>query len=473
MNGSASTSVEDTRRRLPGGALRTDTLAAHRALDERERLLSGVFETSPVAFVVMDAQANVEWWNGAAERLLGWSASEAIGRNLIEMTAPEHLRAEMVAGLGEWASNRDARLQSDPVTLAAVHRDGRPLVLEVSVGELAWNDGKKVHAFVHDVTEREEVKDALLASEERFRSAFVNAPIGNVLTDLRKPDFGRLIAANPAAQAMLGYSEEELRSLSFRDITHPHDAARDVEMLPPLLRGEVDRIQYEKRYLRADGTVLWVSLSATVVRERDGSPIHSVTQLVDITERRAQAEELERVHRAMHHQALHDGLTGLPNRSLLMDRLTAALGRGRRRAAVAVGFCDIDHFKAINDTHGHHVGDEVLAEVARRLQAVVRTEDTVARLGGDEFIILLDHLASPADAVTVMDRARASVTAPIVVDGVTVRTSISGGLVIAPGGSDPDAVLREADRALYVAKDQGRGRIEITELPPQRVDPAS
>ena len=261
---------------------------------------------------------------------------------------------------------------------------------------------------------------------------------------------------------MLGFSEEELRSKSFVDITHPDDAAQDAEMVPRLLSGDLDRIEYEKRYVRRDGTVVWVALSATVVREPDGSPLHSITQLLDISERRAHAEELERLNRELQHRALYDSLTGLANRGLLMDRLAMALAGDRHRVSVGVAFCDLDLFKSINDTHGHQVGDEVLKEVAHRLQSAVRDTDTVARLGGDEFVVLLDHVASPEEAAAILERASRAVKEPIDVDGIQITTSLSGGLSIAAVGSDPDAVLRDADRALYVAKNSGRGRMQPT-----------
>jgi diguanylate cyclase (GGDEF)-like protein/PAS domain S-box-containing protein len=439
----------------------SERLAAQQAQDARDQLLSGVVETSPSAFVIMNTAAQVEWWNGAAERLFGWQSAEAVGRSLIDLVIPEHSRVAHVAGLERWAGQVGVRLNGQPIQLEVVHRDGRPLLVELSLGELAWDDGTKLHAFIHDVTEREATRKALAHSEERFRSAFANAPIGNLMTSLREPDFGRLIAANPAAQRMLGYSEESLRSMAFQDITHPDDVGRDTEMLPRLLSGELRKLEYEKRYVRADGSSVWVSLSATVVRDADGSPIHSITQLVDISERRTHAEELGRLNRELVHRALYDSLTGLANRGLLMDRLRVALQHDRRQGAVGIGFCDVDHFKAINDTYGHHVGDEVLKEVARRLQASVRSGDTVARLGGDEFVILLHDTPSSSEAATVVDRASQSMQAPIVVGEVTVQVSLSGGLVIAPPGSDPELVLRDADAALYVVKNSGRGRIEV------------
>jgi len=144
--------------------------------------------------------------------------------------------------------------------------------------------------------------------------------------------------------------------------------------------------------------------------------------------------------------------------------LAVALGNDRHRAIVGVGFCDLDHFKKINDTHGHQVGDEVLKEVARRLKQVVRADDTVARIGGDEFVIILHDVASAREAKAALQRACYLIKQPIVVDGgVIIQTSLSGGLAMAAAGGDPDVLLRDADAALYAAKAGGRGRIDVHE----------
>jgi diguanylate cyclase (GGDEF)-like protein/PAS domain S-box-containing protein len=289
--------------------------------------------------------------------------------------------------------------------------------------------------------------------DRRLRLTVENAPVGMALVDLEH----RFVEPNRRLCEMLGYSAEELTALTFEDVTLPEDVALGVDRLQLLVEGKIENVELEKRYVRSDGSLLWGRLSVSMVRDEEGAPAYFVKQVEDVTEVRKARAELQQ-------RALYDPLTGLANRSLLMDRLTVALSSGDRyQSNVGIGFCDVDHFKNINDTRGHHVGDEVLKVVASRLLQSVRPDDTVARLGGDEFVVLLRDVTSPSEAMAVMDRASRSIKEPIVVDGVVVRTSLSGGLAFASPGSEPDVLLRDADAALYVAKKAGRGRIEVHE----------
>lgn len=297
---------------------------------------------------------------------------------------------------------------------------------------------------------REKARTEKEWADQRLRLTVEHAPIGMALVDLDH----RYIEPNRRLCEMLGYSTEELTRLTFEDVTHPDDVAIGLKRLDLLVAGETESVEMEKRYVRSDGSLLWGRLSVSVIRRKNGDPAYFVKQVEDITEMRRTRDDLR-------HRALYDPLTTLANRSLLMDRLTAALDNERHGSSVGVAFCDIDHFKNINDTHGHKVGDEVLKVVARRLQQAVRANDTVARLGGDEFVILFDDVISPAKAAAVVERANCSIKEPVVIDGVTIRTSLSGGLAFAIVGTDPDTLLHEADAALYAAKNAGRGRIEM------------
>ena len=286
--------------------------------------------------------------------------------------------------------------------------------------------------------------------DQRLRLTAENAPIGMALVELDH----RFVDPNRRLCDMLGYSTEELTQLTFEDVTHPDDVPLGLDRIAQLVAGEIDSHEMEKRYVRKDGSLLWGRLSIGVVRDDDLTPLYFVKQVEDVTEVRKARAELQ-------HRALYDPLTGLANRGLLMDRLSTALANDRSRANVGVGYCDLDHFKNINDTHGHQVGDEVLKEVARRLQEAVRGDDTVARLGGDEFVILMHDVASLTEATAVMERAGRLIKEPMRVGGVTVWTSLSVGLAVAPSGSDPDVLIRDADAALYAAKHAGRGQVQV------------
>jgi diguanylate cyclase (GGDEF)-like protein/PAS domain S-box-containing protein len=295
--------------------------------------------------------------------------------------------------------------------------------------------------------DRHEARLAKDQLDRRLRLTLENAPVGMTLVDLR----GRLVEPNRRLSHMLGYSLGELSRLTVQDVTHADDLPLDEQQLAELVAGEIPSYELEKRFVRRDGSLLWGRLTVSVLRDKAGARAYLVTQVEDITEVRKARADLQ-------HRALYDPLTGLANRALLMDRLTVALGNQRHPIIVGAGFCDLDHFKVINDTYGHHVGDEVLKEVAKRLQESVRKDDTVARLGGDEFVLLLHDLTSFEDATSVLDRASRAVREPIVVEDVTVRTSLSGGLAVAGPGTDPDLLLRDADAAMYAAKKLGGDR---------------
>jgi diguanylate cyclase (GGDEF)-like protein/PAS domain S-box-containing protein len=301
-------------------------------------------------------------------------------------------------------------------------------------------------------TESAERMEALREAEERFRRAFDDAPIGMALASLD----GRYLRVNPALAALTGYEVDELIGMGFADITHQEDLKSDLAAMEGLLSGELETYETEKRYVHAQGHVLWVQVNVTVVHDGDGAPLHFVAQTQDVTERkRAQAE--------LAHQALHDPLTGLPNRLLFLDRLEVALAHlGRRDGAVAVLFLDLDRFKLINDSHGHEVGDQVLMEMAGRLRGLLRPSDTLSRFGGDEFTILCEEVSNDEDAVAVAERIADALAEPVPLVDREVFLSASIGIALGRDRAmSAGALLRDADAAMYGAKERGRSRYAI------------
>jgi diguanylate cyclase (GGDEF)-like protein len=189
---------------------------------------------------------------------------------------------------------------------------------------------------------------------------------------------------------------------------------------------------------------------------------HATAAATELSLRRSLARR-ERVERRQRHEALHDALTGLPNRVLFNERLDRALRRAKRRdAPFAILLLDLDNFRVVNDSLGHTAGDELLMAVARRLEACARSEDTVARLGGDEFALLLDRVTDAADAARVAERAQAALATAVVVSGYEVFTSASFGIVLGQDGADrADYLMRSADLAMGRAKHGGRARFAV------------
>lgn len=418
----------------------------------------------------------------------------------------------------------------------------------------------------------------LKESEDRFALAFRHAAIGMAIV---APD-GRWLQVNEAICEIFGYTESELLSSAFQDITHPDDLAADLELTRKVLSGERVSFHLEKRYIRRDGGVVHALLSVSLVRDEHGQPLYFISQVQDISDRKAFEDALFRerelaevtlksigdavittdtdllvtsinpiaeamtgwnsheavgrpmddifqlrdpltrrpianplrtavtknaivgittdailLHRngfdspiedsaapihdyagnvvggvvvfhdvsetralalKMAHLAHHDTLTGLPNRTLLQSRMDFAVTvAARRNQRAALLFVDIDHFKQINDSMGHAAGDALLKEVARRIRATVRPDDTVSRLGGDEFVVLLPHIDDASEAAGVAEKVLEACGEAVGVDASALAISFSIGISLFPDdANDAEALLRHADTAMYEAKMQGR-----------------
>jgi diguanylate cyclase (GGDEF)-like protein/PAS domain S-box-containing protein len=311
---------------------------------------------------------------------------------------------------------------------------------------------KNVEASMAQAEQAERHVAALRESEERFRSAFDHAA-GMALVG---PD-GRWIKVNRSLCEMLGYHQEELLAANFQSITHGDDLGPLMANVGKMVHGSLSTHQMELRYLHKKGHMVWVLLSITVVREEQSESVNLIFQIQDITDRKRAEERLL-------HEAMHDVLTGLPNRALFMDHLKLSVERVKRRddRLFAVLFLDLDRFKIINDSLGHMVGDQLLVGIARRLETCLRPGDTVARLGGDEFTILLEDLNGAAEAIDVAERLQKSLARPFNLNGHEVFTTVSIGIALSATGYDrPDDVLRDADTAMYRAKMLGKARHEV------------
>jgi diguanylate cyclase (GGDEF)-like protein len=276
---------------------------------------------------------------------------------------------------------------------------------------------------------------------------------------------GVVVAANPEGVRLLGSDPTDRRLWDVvRIVEAPSDETPNRVISPLGLHDVTDTLASGQAWRRDDALFIVRAGRAfpghavlTPVALPDGTHA-AVLAFHDDSGRREFVEELE-------HLAAHDTLTGLPNRLLLFDRLHQAVARaGRTRALLAVLFCDLDGFKAVNDDHGHEVGDRLLAETAVRLRQSVRPADTVARYGGDEFVVLCEELADGDAAQVLAARILGALERPFLVgvDGGPVSVSSSIGIALSAGGSGPEELLRVADAAMYRAKVAGRGRVEVT-----------
>src|SRR4051812_41258206 len=289
----------------------------------------------------------------------------------------------------------------------------------------------------------------LAGSADIFETFFESAQIGLALADLST----RYVRVNETYAELVGWAPEDLIGVPFATLLHPDDRPQDESRVSLLLTGKEHALQSEQRYVAVDGRVRWVLHGITVVPGPEGRPAWFAVSAQDITERRRAEADLRALTDELAERAVRDPLTGLANRSLLEERLRGVLARDSRTGDTSgILFLDLDGFKAVNDVHGHAVGDAVLRAVAGRLTATVRPSDTLARIGGDEFVVLVEG-ATTEGVAALADRLRAAVTEPIAVGTLTLNVGVSVGIAMSQaGGTESSTLLDRADRGMYAEK---------------------
>lgn len=312
---------------------------------------------------------------------------------------------------------------------------------------------RHVKELSHYIAEQEKIAVILQKSEERFRNAFDYAAVGMALVQ----SSGRILKVNRKLCEILGYEENELLNIDYEDLIYPEDLESLNLNLSKLLSDDLDSFEMEKRIYHKSGEILWLNWSSSFLHDDLNQSSHFIFQLQDITDRKRAEERLA-------HDALHDALTGLPNRTLFLDRLQVAFARATRNfnTKFAVLYLDFDRFKLVNDNFGHLIGDKLLIEISQRLTSIIRESDTIARLGGDEFTMLVDEISSNDEAVQVAERIRKEMAQPFDLNGQDFFATISIGIANwSREYEQPEFLLRDADTALYQAKRSGRDGYKV------------
>lgn len=430
--------------------VRSRKLAEHaeKEVYESEARFSALIEQSSDITLVLDGNGVITFASPSIRSLLGYSNDEVVGKKVLEIasTSLTHkVATEVIEKLNKGES-------VDPFEAEALSKDGTKKTFECVINDLRKDEAVSgIVCNSRDITERKEAEQRALKAKALYENALENAPIGVALAHQN----GECFFLNEAMENFLGLKFEDITSMRLRDFISADDKFAFSDMWKSLeIRGD-DRTTKELRFDHPDGRQRWGLISAQGVYDDDIFQ-YFVVQIEDTTERRSIAERLE-------YQAIHDPLTGLPNRLLFVDRLEVALLRTKRTGlGVAVLFLDLDRFKVVNDSLGHAAGDRLLEAVTDRIKASVRPNDTIARFGGDEFVILCEDISDERQTQEISDRLLENINRPIMLIEGEVYVTASIGIARSLDGEDtPETILRDADTAMYRAKDAGRNRSEV------------
>lgn len=418
------------------------------ALRESEEKFLRVFNRSPDAmcitrladFVVLDVNDHlVDLFGIDRSILIGRPLSDfrsAFGDDVLERH--ERLLAEVgdddVAGY----ANLETEIRSASATI--------PVLVSSTVVEI--NGEACAISLLKDMSDLRRAQAQLEESEARFRGAFEHAPIGMMLVN---PDDDSITQVNRILCDLLGRAPHELLGSSAEGLVPEEDRSAYTAFRDAILQGHGEDDLIESRFQRSDGSILWANRHMVVQRSSDGTPVLVIVQIADITEMKQNREHMEKL-------AFYDTLTDLANRRLFNDRLEQAVKHAVRTSEpAALMYLDLDNFKRVNDTLGHEAGDELLRAVAERVRTCVRDEDTVGRPGGDEFTILLNHVHDARAAGKVARKIIDSLDEPIRIGSHELRVTTSIGVTLAPeDGTDTQTLMKNADLAMYRAKERGR-----------------
>jgi len=414
-----------------------------------------VGETDTVAVIGTDRDGVITMFNRGAEELLGYTADEVVGvlSGVVLLDAEEmERRARDSVDGAAFKLARSGELEEGIWTY--VRKDGSKVEVLLTVRAI-FNQFEEIDGFIsfgRDVSALREVELARVQAEERFRIAFEHAPIGLAITSLEGPSAGHWSQTNPALARMLGWLPGELDGKHIDEVTHPEDRVLTEGFLSDLRHQQP--IVVEKRFARKDGSYVWAYVSSTPVPSLHGGPAsYSVTQVLDISERRQFEQQL-------HYLADHDPLTGLYNRRRFEAELERAATEARKsEGSAALLVLDLDGFKVANDRFGHSVGDDLVTHVGGLLRHSVRKSDFIARLGGDEFAIILRDCKAP-EATAVAEKVLETIRSRglIVTPKGTARVTTSIGIAFYGAGCSytADEWAVGADTAMYDAKADGR-----------------
>jgi diguanylate cyclase (GGDEF)-like protein/PAS domain S-box-containing protein len=421
--------------------------------DAEQRFALG-FEAAPLGMALIGPDGQHVQVNRAYCELVGRDEDQLIGRPVLEFIHP----ADRLAVIDEYAAlasgdtdHATLELRSGPHLVPTRWFRGHMAAVRTSSGAIRY-----LVSHLEDITERHQHEAELRMSEERYRTLVENSPAVVTRFDRNR----RMVYMSPSFEELGPWRIGDVLGETSHGVADGDEFQRWESALQRVFDSG-QRHDTEWEIAIGDGETMWFQSRAVPEFDENGEVEFVLVMNTDIT-------ALKRSEAELAHQAMHDPLTGLANRALFLDHLRSELARGERRSeALAVLFLDLDRFKVVNDSLGHSAGDELLGEVCRRLQSLLRGGDIVARLGGDEFVMLLPDVNGPEETVAIAQRVLAAIRRPIRVDGDEVFSTASMGIALwhatgqGDGTATAEALVRDADTAMYRAKARGRDRYEI------------
>jgi diguanylate cyclase (GGDEF)-like protein/PAS domain S-box-containing protein len=422
-----------------------DLKVAQASIEEKERDLRQVIDSIPTPMVYVDSDQRYRYVNDAFLSYVGKQSGDVLGHTVREVLgADRHDALQPVL-------RRVLAGETVNVTRPIIYADGQGRWMSIRYTPRHDATGRVLgyYATTSDIHEQKSVEEELRRANSILSAHFENTPLAVIEWS---PSL-TVIRWSGSAEGIFGWSADEVlgRPLEKWRLMYEDDAPAVSAMVRRLVEGPTSQATILNRNYRKDGSVVWVEWHNSALRDGDGNLV-SILSLAQDVSSRIQAEE------RLQFMATHDGLTGLPNRVLLTDRLSSALSRSQRSGqGVAVLFLDLDHFKDVNDTFGHRVGDELLKNLSRRIRGTLRQSDILVRLSGDEFVIVLEGLEGDGGPDRVAQKVLNDVLRPFAIEGHEVQVSASLGYAVFPDdGSDPETLVKNADAAMYHAKELGR-----------------
>lgn len=426
-----------------------DVTARIQSEDELRQFRSGMNSIADAIYVIDRARMRLVDVNDTAISTLGYSREELLALELNDLK-PDPAEVARTIKLYDDIICSDSKT----ATMRTVHvrKDGTHFPVEVHYRAVETEGKYFLIAVATDITPKLRTEEKLRESEERFRVTFNQAGVGlaHVVPD------GRWLRVNQKLCDILGYSQKELLNMTFQENTHPDDLQSNLEYARRILAGEIQNYNLEKRYLHKDGSSIWIHLSVSLLRNEEGEPKYFISVMEDIS-RRKNAEG------ALLHLANYDALTGLPNRTLMQDRLAQSLVYAQRAGTqVAVIALDLDNFNNINDSLGSAIGDLILTQIGQKLLTNMRHGDTAARLGGDDFVVILSDLTGEESVELATQRILHLIAEPITITDNEIYCTCSLGISLYPrDGQDSAALMKNAQSAMYLAREAGGNNIQF------------